>query len=169
MREEPDEPLEDSENSELLDKVDAFLQKHRGAVFSASPTPAVSAEPALPHPEPTSAPMPADAAEIPVLTEIVAEKAVPVLTEIVELPEPVSAPAFDEAMLRELEERLARDLENRLAPQLSAAFDRALGDLLEQSRTHISRIVREAVARELQRRPESPGPADSGDGGGKQL
>lgn len=147
---------------DVLAKMDALLRKHHpgpavagapGNVFEEIVPPAELAAVAERRPEPDEL--------IPTLTEVVAleglagEDRIPVLTEVVEAADESASPeladkTLDEA-LRRVEDLLVEQLENRIAPQLSAAFDRALGELLENSRIYIRQAVHDTLAQELRK------------------
>lgn len=153
---------------DIFAKMDALLKRHQPGAAQAAP--AIHQEQSPPPPifEDIAPPAelaaaaerrPEPAEQIPTLTEVVAmapeEPAIPVLTEIVETgsrrePDEHGEIALDEALHR-LEDHLAQQLENRIAPQLSAAFDRALTELLETSRTYIEQAVRDTLAEELRK------------------
>ena|GEM_PF-1559580 len=52
--------------------------------------------------------------------------------------------------LADLERQLMEAVENRIAPRLASRLDLALGELLDQFRGEIERMVKDAVASELQ-------------------
>jgi hypothetical protein len=146
---------------DVLGKIDALLTRHR----TGAPT----------QQDLASAQAQADRAAIPVLTEIIEDSTIPVLTEAVPASEaaatagkvkpprhievaaseparagdPVADSAHDEAALRQIEEFMVQELENRIALEFSATLDRALNELLDHTREHIRHAVREALKRRL--------------------
>ena len=153
---------------DVLAKMDALLKKHQPG--------ATQGTPAVPLPPPVfdeitpPAELVAVAARrleplelIPTLTDVVdrpslaEEDSIPVLTEVVEPasepapPEEAPTPADLDQTLRRVEDLLVEQLENRIAPQLSASFDRALGELLESARASIQQAVHDTLARELRK------------------
>lgn len=156
---QPERPMDDDDDQELLDKVDALLKRHQPKRYvvppgaAAQPEPEVPAESLmLPEPPPAALTEPAEIDipafdDIPLLTDIVDEQA--------DLPAPPSMPLPGELLLN-LEERLYRELEAHVAPQLSMAFGKALTELLSQAKILISEAVREHLAQELQnQKPEA--------------
>lgn len=140
------EPTFDAEpdSSDVLDKVDALLKKHRPTTAQPADAEMLAISGVVPQLPPQE--------DIPTLTDIVSPPppAAPVAAA------PVSGAELDEAaveeLLRSVEDFLVRELESRIAPQLSITFDRALNDLLERAVTHVGQAVRETIAQELRQR-----------------
>ncbi|MDD5241394.1 MAG: hypothetical protein PHG47_06690 [Sulfuricella sp.] len=151
---------------DVLGKVDALLTRHRTGAPSSQ--------------EPAEAGQQAARATIPVLSEVVAEPStIPLLTdalppvktgkseadideETIPPVEPVptdhadgETPAtnlsLDEEALCRAEEFLVRELEDRIAIEFAATLDRALAELLDNSREHIRHAVREALESHLKK------------------
>lgn len=137
-----------NDEPDVLGKVDALLTRHR----TGTPSPQETAEPGQ-H---------ADRASIPVLSEVVAEPAtIPVLTAALseETPpsvepmptvqagteEPATSGSLNEETLRRIEEFLILELEDRIAMEFAASLDKALTEMLGNSREHIRHAVREAL------------------------
>ncbi|HUW49502.1 MAG TPA: hypothetical protein VMV75_00650 [Sulfuricella sp.] len=149
---------------DVLGKVDALLTRHR----TGTPSPQESSE----------AGQQADRASIPVLSEVVAEPStIPILTDALPpvkagesetgIDEEITLPvepmptdhadtegsatslSLDEETLRQTEEFLIHELENRIAMEFAATLDRALTELLDNSREHIRHTVREAFGSRL--------------------
>lgn len=131
----PELPPDD--DRELLDKVDALLKRHQPKRYTELPE----------HTEPP----PATRVEAPDFG-IPDVDDIPVLTDVIEEPVEVPAPArMPDNLLLDLEERLYRELEARIAPQLSLAFGKALDELLSQAKIHIGAAVREHLAQDLRK------------------
>lgn len=151
-----------SDKPDVLGKIDALLTRHR----SGAPSP--------------QKPMETARASIPVLSDVVAEPhTIPVLTDAlpaVKLDEfetetdekpivsdesapadhaatgkPVASLPLDDETLRRTEEFLIRELEDRIAIEFSTILDRALTELLDNSREHVRRAVREALGSHLKK------------------
>jgi hypothetical protein len=163
-------------SDDIFDKLDSLMHKHRAERIERkeqeppSATGDVAGEeeeiPLLTDEVPPEALI---TAPIPVLTEIVAEGEAPQeLVEEAVLPvadgdEPALEPEPDVAVetpavsspeagepLADLERQLMEAVENRIAPRLASRLDLALGELLDQFRGEIERMVKDAVASELQ-------------------
>lgn len=153
------ELLPDDDDQELLDKVDALLNRHQPKRNPPPPENSVATQPApvatLEEPDfsdPAFGDLDLTAAvlydpaldDVPVLTDIVPESETAEPAEFATAGAPMS-----EALLRDLETRLYLELEMRVAPQLSQAFGKALDDLMAQAKIQISEALREHLAREL--------------------
>lgn len=128
-------------HDDVLAKMDALLKKHHDAL--------------------TQAPVVTD---FPLLTEVVKEpvEMIPVLTEVIEsdaAPETQEAAVLeavplglnDEA-LAQLDRQIRTALEQRLPFHIVEAVDKALPVVLEEFSMQLESLVRDAVARELDRR-----------------
>lgn len=149
-----------NDEPDVLGKIDALLTRHR----TAAPSPQGTADSGQ-H---------ADRASIPILSEVVAEsRAIPILTDALPLvktggseagfdgeiappvepmltdhadtAEPAASLSLNEEALRRTEDFLIHELENRIAMEFAATMDRALTELLDNSREHIRHAVREAL------------------------
>ena len=166
-------------SDDIFDKLDSLMHKHRAEGVDRkereAPESAETAEdiPLLVDEVPPEALV---TAPIPVLTEIVEEGLPPEMEEIalaggdepIPVPEePTTGEAFGELgdgaaapeaasspeanePLADLERQLMEAVENRIAPRLASRLDLALGELLDQFRGEIERMVKDAVASELQ-------------------
>lgn len=134
---------------DVIAKMDALLKKHQDAL---TPAPVV--------------------VDFPLLTEVVEEtmETIPLLTEVVEsdaavagaVPErnePMETPALkavspdgSEEILARLELQVRETLEQRLPFHIVEAVDKALPVVLEEFSMQLENLVRDAVARELDRR-----------------
>ena len=63
--------------------------------------------------------------------------------------------SFTEQVLRHLDKHLKRALETSITPQLANSLDKALSSMLDQFSLHIEHMVRETIARELNKQLES--------------
>lgn len=134
---------------DVLGKIDALLTRHRTGASAQQDLASVEAQAAR--------------AAIPVLTEIIAEdSAIPVLTEVAPATKaiepasagvPVADVADSDATLRQIEEFLVQELENRIALEFAATLDRALNELLDQTREHIRLAVRVALKQRIEDAP----------------
>lgn len=156
---------------DVLGKIDALLTRHR----TGTPT----------QQDLASAEAQAARAAIPVLTEIITDdRTIPVLTEAVPAAEakeaatagiekpplqievaaseqvstvgPVANISHDEETLQHIEDFMVQELENRIALEFAATLDRALNELLDQSREHIRFAVRVALKQGLGTPDEGP-------------
>lgn len=143
-------------SDDIFDKLDSLMSRHRAEGVAAKEDAAPPAELEIPVltdevPEEALRTIP-----IPVLTEVVAEEgetlglSAALLVEVAaeEAPPPVEEIPADP--LAGLEQRVTEAVENYVAPRLASKLDLALGELLEQFRGEIERMVKDAVARELQ-------------------
>lgn len=128
-------------HDDVLAKMDALLKKHHDAL--------------------TQAPVVVD---FPLLTEVVEEpvEVIPLLTEVIEsdaVPEAQEATVLeaaplglnDEALVQ-LDRQIRTTLEQRLPFHIVEAVDKALPVVLEEFAMQLENLVRDAVARELDRR-----------------
>lgn len=140
-----------NDQPDVLGKVDALLTRHR----TGTPSPQEAAESG----------QQADRASIPVLSEVVAEPAaIPVLTDTladidtaaplsieplpvvqIDTAESAASRPLDEATQHRIEEFLILELEDRIAMEFAASLDKALTEMLDNSREHIRHAVREAL------------------------
>ena len=80
---------------------------------------------------------------------------VPVLTELVEVPDNTAAElaqAIFERVMQEVEGRLAADLERRLTQQLSGQIHAAVASAIGDMRQELANTIGDAVKQELERR-----------------
>ena len=63
--------------------------------------------------------------------------------------------SFTEQVLRHLDKHLKKALETSITPQLAKSLDKALSSMLDQFSLHIEHMVRETIARELNKQLES--------------
>ncbi len=146
--------MKEPDHDEVLDKLDALLNKHRTPRQPAATTPPVTnTKPAV--------------NTIPVLTEVVGHiakpDAIPVLTQIV-IPSESTAETMppaeqntthattesSRATHANLNRTIAENLEQRIMPQLTKHIDQSLESLLAQFKEEIAQLVRESLAQELQ-------------------
>lgn len=137
-----------NDEPDVLGKIDALLTRHR----TGAPSPLETAESG----------QQTNRASIPVLSEVVAEPAtIPILTAALseEIPpsiepmptvqadteEPAASGSLSEKTLRRIEEFLILELEDRIAMEFAASLDKALTEMLGNSREHIRHAVREAL------------------------
>lgn len=128
-------------HDDVLAKMDALLKKHHDAL--------------------TQAPVVTD---FPLLTEVVEEpvEVIPLLTEVIEsdaAPEAQEAaileaapPDLNDEALVQLDRQIRATLEQRLPFHIVEAVDKALPVVLEEFSMQLENLVRDAVARELDRR-----------------
>lgn len=128
-------------HDDVLAKMDALLKKHHDAL--------------------TQVPVVTD---FPLLTEVVEEavEAIPLLTEVIEsdaVPEAQEAAileaaplALNDEALAQLDHQIRTALEQRLPFHIVEAVDQALPVVLEEFAMQLENLVRDAVARELDRR-----------------
>jgi hypothetical protein len=150
---------------DVLGKIDALLTRHRTGAPAQQDLAMAETQAAR--------------AAIPVLTEIITDdNTIPVLTEAVPVAEtnetatagngesqrhidisagdPVANIPHDDAALRQIEEFMVRELENRIALEFAATLDRALNELLDQTREHIRLAVRVALKQRIEDTPSDP-------------
>ena len=131
------------------------------------PSPAVPVEPPLP-----------DLEHAPRIERHAAPPATPVADSVVEPPRYEAPPkplannyatfsslakespeqitdSFTEQVLRHLDKHLKKALETSITPQLAKSLDKALSSMLDQFSLHIEHMVRETIARELNKQLES--------------
>lgn len=135
----------DFRHDDVLAKMDALLKRHHDVL-----------------------PRPAVADDFPLLTEVVEEVAeqtvddIPVLTEVIERVEAVLEqdeaeascllpPAGVDELRAQLDSRIMEALEQRLPFHIVEAVDNALPVVFEELSLQLERLVREAVAQELER------------------
>lgn len=139
----------DFSHDDVLAKMDALLRKHQDAQMQA---PVVVDFPLLT--EVVEAPV----EEVPVLTEVIeSDAATP--EEAREAHGPMETPAVNavppgcnDEILAQLEQQIRPILEQRLPFHIVEAVDKALPVVLEEFSMQLENLVREAVARELDRR-----------------
>lgn len=152
---------------DVLGKIDALLTRHRTGAPAQRDLASAEAQAAR--------------AAIPVLTEIIAEDSgIPVLTEAVPAREetsgnekvplhieaaasepastggPIADSSHEEEALRQIEEFMVQELENRIALEFATTLDRALNELLDQTREHIRLAVRVALKQRPGDTPSDP-------------
>lgn len=139
-------------DSPLLNKMDALLKKHRGAIDA--PLDAAPAQAAPP------------AAWLPVLTQVI-ERGTPPVAAAPAVPaapapppaKPAPPAAIDdtlaEQLMSELAPRLSEVMEKQVAAELRKNLDQTVASLLAQLDVNVREIVREAVAEKL-RQPRDP-------------
>lgn len=145
-----------SAHDDVLAKMDALLKRHHDRLEKAPVVP-----PAMDFPVLTEV-VPAEEEIIPVLTEVVEEKAERhefpfLLLEDANEPPPPEAPADDNTpslssqSLENLDRQVQEILDQRLSAHLVSVMDRAMSSMLEQFAAQLESVVREAVAQELQK------------------